>query len=162
MFSDGDIYITSIVDKHEYTIKLSEFTLDNLPDSLVDSGVIVCDVTLFVKKKEEEEIGINFLMSICYTLYNFIINNNVVLYYYCSNEYLNNRHCVKQNIPPQRYRHNLFSSIFKRYVKPNSLIEYHRFFIDSSNEEHYLVLISKPENKHIIDIIGHELDNFEK
>lgn len=126
----------------QFLINFKEF------ESQEDFSISVIDVSLILVEAKEQAIGMKDLIAISRIIRDFLNENKVVLYYYCDHSsddiFISERHV---DMPPQKFRSNLFSSIFNfidvsYFVKDQIIIG-----DEDSNDAHYISLITKEEDK---------------
>ncbi|ARN77948.1 hypothetical protein BST97_08025 [Nonlabens spongiae] len=132
----------------QYLIKLSLF------ESGLDFDIPVMDVSITLVEKAEKVVSLSDLINICYLIKDYLMDNRVVLYYYCDHGgddiFISERNSFRS---PQNYRSNLFERLFdfldtENYVRDQIIIG-----DEDSNDAHFISLISREEDKsHLTDI----------
>lgn len=108
----------------EYRIILSPFNLEVIPDEvrvLLGSDMEIADVTLErVKGNNPTDIGI--LLKISNVIGEvFSDNENLILYFYCDDMHDILRR--DKELTPQKFRSNLFSRMFDKYISSNGITD---------------------------------------
>lgn len=91
----------------------------------------------------------------------YLVNNNVVLYYYCDISPLYIRNTRQITMSTQEYRSILFSKVFER-SNPGNYREKTVRISDPENGDHFTTLIFHEENQNIIEEIEEDLKSLEK
>lgn len=132
----------------QYLIQLTTF------ESGVDFDIPVIDVSIALVQQNEKVVSLGDLISICRIIKDYLIENKVVLYYYCDRSshdiFISKKNNSKS---PQKFRSNLFESLFDfldttGYIKDQIIIG-----DEDSPDAHFISLISRTEDKsHLTDI----------
>lgn len=138
------VSITSESDD-EYRIILSPFNLDVIPDKvreLLADNIEIADITLD-RIKGESPTNIDILLKISNVIGEvFDDNENLILYFYCDD-----MHDVSRRdkiLSPQKFRSDLFSRMFDRYIISNGITNIINTPIEIKADRHiYIHLISR-------------------
>jgi len=90
----------------------------------------------------------------------YLDENDVILYSYCDNKEIN-RSINNQKLFPQHYRSLLFATLFHKYNTFNHINEV-IVIADPDYGHHYIHLISRSENRGLLDSLTSALINFGK
>lgn len=141
---------------HKYLIKLSSFNADYIPDSI---DIEIVDIVLELVEHSDQINNISTLSKIGRILLNFLEENDVILYFYCSKDDIYKN---KPDISAQEYRSILFSKIFERTTKTLRDYENLKVTIKGHNDHHYIHLIAKSKYKHHLENISDQLKSMNK
>lgn len=141
MIADTVIPYTSIAGS-QYLIQLKNFESDD------DFGIDVIDVSITLVLEKEKVVSLRDLIIITRMIKDYLIDNKVVLYYYCDHSrddiFISKRNIEKT---PQEYRSNLFESLFD-FMETDGFIKDQIIIGDqNSPDAHFISLISKEEDK---------------
>lgn len=118
---DFSVSITSSID-NEYRIILSPFNLNVIPDKvreLLGNEIEIADITL-ERVKGNTPTNIDILLKISNVIGDiFNDNENLILYFYCDDMHDITRR--DKILSPQKFRSELFSRMFDRYVLSNGI-----------------------------------------
>ncbi|NDW10117.1 hypothetical protein [Dysgonomonas sp. 520] len=137
---------------HKYIIHLSEQSLDifGIPQK---EDVCIYNITLALKNGVTKTNNVSTLNRIAKIILDFIDNNNVILYFYCSpsDDIIFN---TKKAISPQAYRSRLFTTLFNRISKTGKKDYRHfRFVIETDEDDLYNHFICEKKDIHVIENI---------
>lgn len=129
----------------EYRIILSPFNLDVIPcevQELLGDDIEIADVTLDrVKGDNPTDIGVLLKISkVIGEIFND--NENLILYFYCDDIH----DILRRNkgITPQKFRSNLFSRMFDKYMLSNGITNIINTPIEIKADRHiYIHMISR-------------------
>lgn len=138
-----------------YKLLFFEFKLNSLP---IEIKIPTVDITL-ESSNNKLQPTINNLISIAETIKAFLLENDVILYYYCDRSPITYR--KNRIISPQAYRSQLFHTLFLRLESPN-IIKEATIISDSDNENHYITIISTLKNMGELNRISQELQKLQK
>lgn len=138
-----------------YKLLFFEFKLNSLP---IEIKIPIVDITL-ESSNNKLQPTINNLISIAETIKAFLLENDVILYYYCDRSPITYR--KNRIISPQAYRSQLFHTLFLRLESPN-IIKEATIISDSDNENHYITIISTLKNMGELNRISQELQKLQK
>lgn len=138
-------------------IRIEEF--QNLPDVLTErlGEIKILDITL-ERVSGEGYFNLGILSKISTFIAGVLLDNdNAILYFYCDDV-----HDVKRRdmtISPQKFRNDLFSVMFKRYVQANPT----KSIVDTTITAHadrdiYIHLIAKRKHNKQVDIIRENIE----
>jgi len=157
MVYDQEIPYTS-EDNVNYLIRFSAFPADKLPEGINLPVVdIVIETDADFKVISNSRASLSKMVNI---ILDYADKNNVVLYCYCSDKAIKKSKNNEEQTN-QQFRSNLFSAMFKMNKSEkflNKVVVIH----DLNAGHHYLHLITKVENKHVIDEISIQLSKLDK
>ena len=125
---------------HQYLLKFTD--CENLP---IELDMKVVDISLSSDSEMATINNIGTLNKITTIILNFLYENDVVLYYYCSKDVIIQRK-NRGNLSPQQYRSKLFSALFDKIAKKHTgkkFINKPVVLRDKSEGDHYLHFIAK-------------------
>ena len=131
-------------DGHQYLFRFEDCE-NLLMDIDIKLGVKMVDISLTSESELATINNINTLNRISTIIFNFLDENDVVLYYYCSKEPIYQRKNRKK-IPPQQYRSELFLALFNKVIKKHqekTFINKPVILRDISEGDHYLHFIAE-------------------
>lgn len=140
-------YLT--VEGYEYLITFTEFNKDNLPKEF---SLAIVDITIIAKNEMEKTNNGKTLLEFCSLINDYLNDNDVVLYFYCSNDPIFKSY-KRQNISNAKYRSQLFCKMFEKQNLNDSFICENIIIKDSINGNHNIHLISKIHNEKEIKLI---------
>ncbi len=132
-------YISSVQSK--FLINFKEVNYEGI------SSIPIVDVSIVLVESKNKILPLKDLISICRLIKEYLINNQVVLYYYCDTNSDNIKISVRnKELEPQEFRHKLFNSLYRLFsntgiVKDEIIIE------DPANNTHFISLITKTIDK---------------
>ena len=142
----------------EYLIKFTTFSQDHLPETFI---LPIVDITIEIMEQPNQINNGKTLFQFSSTIQQFLDNNNVVLYFYCSNDPIA-KNKTRQNISDAQYRSNLFCKMFEKQNIDNNFTCENIIINDPNNGDHHIHLISRLENEiEIKKIINDGLPYFE-
>ena len=131
----------------EYRIILSPFNLDIIPyevQELLGDDIEIVDVTLErVKGINPTDIGILLKIS---NIIGEILNDNgnLILYFYCDDMHNISRR-ENRGVSPQKFRSDLFSRMFDKYILSNGITNMINTPIEIKADSRYHQLSAQPE-----------------
>lgn len=141
---DISVSINSKLD-HEYRIILSPFNLSVIPyevRELLGDDIEIADVTL-ERVEGDNPTDIGMLLKISNVIGEvFNDNENLILYFYCDDIH----DVLRRNkgLTPQKFRSNLFSRMFDKYILSNGITNMINTPIEIKADRHiYIHLISR-------------------
>lgn len=148
-------FILNFEDGNSFDLHFSEISIDTLP---IKSNLPIIDISLKANNANLQTSAKD-LFKIADNVKEYLLERNVILYYYCDTKPITNN--FRQNISPQQFRFQLFSDLFERknldvFAKENIII------MDAGKEFHYICLISRKENNKEIELIANELQKLQK
>ena len=151
-------------DGHQYLLRFEYF--ENLPMNIdKELGVKVVDISLVSESEIATINNIGTLNLISTAVFNFLDENDVVLYYYCSKDAIYQRKNRKK-IPPQQYRSKLFLALFDKIIEKYKRMDYINKPIiipDISYGDHYIHFIAKSKHSDKLDNLADYMNKeFEK
>lgn len=133
---------------NEYLIKFEEFRdFDKFDLPIVDVSLVFISGLL-------ESNSLGDLFNISEIILDYILNSDVILYYYCDHQDLKRR---DESISPQKYRSDLFNSLFDRKSLPD-LVKSEIIIEDKDNGDHYISLIGVEKNHETLLKVIEELE----
>lgn len=143
---------------HQYLLKLSD--CKNLP---IDSGIEIVDIALVAVSNVDIINNAGTLSKISLILFNFLDENDVILYFYCAKEPIKLR-TTRRNMSNQEYRSYLFSSMFKRTTAScnGKFIDKPVILRDESYGDHYIHIIAKSQHIQIMDKLYNAVCSLQK
>lgn len=133
----------------EYLLKFTEFNAENLP---IEIDIPIIDVTIEAIAEMNSYNNPGTLFSIANHINDYLAQNNVILYCYCSHEEIL-KNPKKTDWSNQKFRSLLFEMMFSR----NSNSDIHineKIIIEDPNGDHYIHLISKAGNEEYFNVIS--------
>nr|DAS63655.1 MAG TPA: hypothetical protein [Caudoviricetes sp.] len=129
----------------EYRIILSPFNLDIIPlevREILGDSIEIADVTL-ERAKGDNPTDIGVLLKISNVIGEiFNDNENLILYFYCDDIHDILRR--DKRVTPQKFRSNLFSRMFEKYMLSNGITDIINTPIEIKADRHiYIHLISR-------------------
>ena len=151
-------------DGHQYLLRFEDF--ENPPmDIDAELGVKVVDISLVSESEVATINNIGTLNIISTTIFNFLDENDVVLYYYCSKDTIYQR-TNRKKIPPQQYRSKLFLTLFNKIIKKYQERDYINKPIIIPDElygDHYIHFIAESKHSDKLDkLADYMTKEFEK
>ena len=146
------------VEGFEYLIKFTEFNKAYLPDSF---ALPIVDITIETIATLNQINNGKTLFNFSSTIQDFLDENNIILYFYCSHDpIVKNKN--RQHISDAQFRSDLFCKMFEKQNLDNNFFCENIIIKDLNNGDHHIHLISKIENEdEIITIIKDGLPFFE-
>jgi hypothetical protein len=97
-------------------------------------------------KSDATALELSDLKKITNTIFDYISNNDVAVYYYCDRKCIPNRRSKKNELElPQKYRSLLFGKLFESCDKRSDLVKHDIEIKDPNEDLHLISLISKKE-----------------
>ena len=152
-------------DGHQYLLRFEDF--ENLPVNIdAELGVKVVDISLISESEVATINNIGTLNLISTVVFNFLDENDVVLYYYCSKDAIYQRKNRKE-IPPQQYRSKLFLTLFdkivEKYQRGDDYINKPIIIPDEIYGDHYIHFVAESKHSDKLDKFADYLNKeFEK
>lgn len=125
-------------------------------ESGIDFGIPIIDVSLVLVESITVNISISELFSISELVFEYLNNNDVVLYYYCDITEIK-RSYKNKNMLPQEFRNILFTKLFEKKRADNMLKNDIVIHNEKNNDIHYISLISSNINKKKMTEISNEV-----
>lgn len=143
---------------HQYLLKLTD--CKNLP---IESTIDIVDIALISVTNVDIINNAGTLNKIAVILSNFLDDNDVVLYFYCSKDPIKLRKNRKE-VSYQEYRSSLFSSMFNRTAKRSKMTYINKLVVlkDNIYGDHYIHLIAKTNFSNMIDELESHLNSLMK
>ena len=147
-------------DGHQYLLRFGNF--ESLP---IELDIKVVDISLISESEVATINNIRTLNQISTTVFDFLDKNDVILYYYCSDDPIFQRK-NREEIPPQQYRSKLFLTLFNKIIrnhKEKSLVNKSIVLRDKSEGDHYIHLIAESKYSDKMDkLVNYMNEAFEK
>ena len=140
-------YLT--VEGHEYLIRFTEFNKDYLPKEF---SLPIVDVTIVANSDMGKINNGKTLLEFSSLINDYLDKNNIVLYFYCSNDPIL-KSPKRENISNAQYRSDLFCKMFEKQNLNDSFICENILIEDLINGNHHIHLISKIQNEGEIKLI---------
>ena len=140
-------YIT--VEGYEYLIKFTEFNKNYLPEEF---SLPIIDITIVANGEMDNINNGKTLFEFSSLINDYLDNNDIILYFYCSNDSIIKSH-KRKDISNAQYRSDLFCKMFEKKNLDDSFICENIIIEDSINGNHHIHLISKIQNEKEIKII---------
>lgn len=138
---------------NEYIIRFSEFVREYIPEN-ISVPVVSLDLVLVKYEKQNGRAFMNYLAQyVC----DYIINNNVIIYYYCDKSDINMR--TSRNKSPQEFRHELFNKLYET-IQNDSTIRETLIIPDKMYGDHYISLITTMQNKADLECLSSHFEQF--
>lgn len=143
---------------HLYLLELNSWK--DLP---VQSDIEVIDLALVTNDKISIINNPGTLNKIASILFDFLEENDVILYFYCSKSSIN-KSIKKENISNQQYRSILFSRMYDRVSTnyPSKYIHKPIILEDPEDGDHYIHLIAKKRHDDKLEAFEKEFDALRK
>ena len=143
---------------HQYLLRLTDCR--NLP---IESTIVIIDIALISMSKIDVINNAGTLNRIASILFNFLEENDVILYFYCSKDPIKKRY-NRDEMSYQQYRSSLFTSMFERITRYHKGEFVNRSIIlkDTVYGDHYIHLISKKKYFNKLDKLEAEINRFNK
>ncbi|GEM54114.1 hypothetical protein B0A58_00740 [Flavobacterium branchiophilum NBRC 15030 = ATCC 35035] len=124
-------------------------------------GIPLIDVSIVLMSLNIESNSFKTLHKFIKIILDYLLNNDVIIYYYCDVVPVKTRKNRKIKLTPQEFRFKLFSTMF---TKRNSEEFYLQEIILNDYEEnnHYISLISKIINKEKVELIKSDIEKMNK
>lgn len=145
-------------DGHQYLLKLTD--CKNIP---IDSTIEIVDIALISMSKIEIINNAGTLNRIASILFNFLDENDVILYFYCSKDPIKQRD-TRGKMSYQQYRSFLFTSMFDRTTRHHKgeFINKSIILKDMIYGDHYIHLVAQSKHSDKLDKLEGELNTFNK
>ena len=101
-------FILNFEDGNSFDLHFSEISIDTLP---IKSNLPIIDISLKANNANLQTSAKD-LFKIADNVKEYLLERNVILYYYCDTKPITNN--FRQNISPQHFRFQLFSDLFER------------------------------------------------
>ncbi|KUJ59961.1 hypothetical protein AR687_20275 [Flavobacteriaceae bacterium CRH] len=137
------------VEGFQYLIKFTQFSKKHLPETFT---LPIVDITIEAMESPRQTNNGKTLFHFSSTIQKFIDENNIVLYFYCSNDPIT-KNKKRQDISDAQFRSNLFCKMFEKQNLDNNFICENIIIRDPNNGDHHIHLISRLENETEIKII---------
>lgn len=145
-------------DGHQYLLKLTD--CKNLP---IKSSIEIVDIVLRSASKIDIINNAGTLNRIASILFNFLDENDVILYFYCSKDPIKKRN-TRDEMSYQQYRSSLFTSMFDRTTRHHKgeFINKPIILKDMVYGDHYIHLIAHSKHSDKLDELKGELNTLNK
>ena len=124
-------------------------------------GIALVDVSIVLMSSNIESNSYKTLSNFIEIIFDYLIENDVIVYYYCDVVPVKIRKNRNIKLSPQEFRFKLFSTMF---FKRNSLEFYLQeiTLTDVEENNHYTSLISKISNKDKVELIKSDIEKLNK
>jgi hypothetical protein len=124
-------------------------------------GIAIVDVSIVLMSSNIESNSYKTLNNFIEIIFDYLIKNDVIVYYYCDVVPVKIRKNRDIKLSPQEFRFKLFSTMF---VKRNSLEFYLQeiTLTDAEENNHYTSLISKISNKDKVELVKSDIEKLNK
>lgn len=145
-------------DGHQFLLKLTDCR--NLP---IESEIEIVDITLIDVARTNITNNAGTLNRIASILFNFLDENDVILYFYCSKDPIK-KSKNRADMSYQQYRHSLFCAMFSRITRhsTNCFVDKSIILKDNVYGDHYIHLMSKIEYLEMLDKLENHINEFNK
>lgn len=143
---------------HQYLLKLTE--CKNLP---IEIDIKIVDIALVPVSKPDTINNAGTLNKIASILFNFLEENDVILYFYCSKDPIQQRES-REPMSYQKYRSFLFTCMYNKTSKDHNDEFIHKqiVLLDQVYGDHYVHLITKSKYTQKINDLETSLNEFNK
>lgn len=132
------------IEGNEYLIKFEIFPSEQLP-IMVNLPVISLTLVQVTSKGKNSRRFFNFLAQY---IADYVIEFNVILYYYCDQAEIDMR--GSRDYTPQKYRHEVFEFAYNT-IPSGTLARLPIIIKDEAFGDHYMTLVSSKENEEILN-----------
>ncbi|MFV8343055.1 hypothetical protein [Flavobacterium sp. XS2P39] len=141
---------------YQYLVSFREVTThqNNYDIALVDVSIVLMSLNI-------ESNSYKTLNKFIGIIFDYLLNNDIIIYYYCDVVPIKIRKNRNIKFSPQEFRFKMFSTMFS---KRNSQEFYFQEIILTDHEEnnHYTSLISKISNREKIDLVKSDIEKLNK
>ena len=141
---------------YEYLIKFTLF-----PQKDFEYEIDIIDISLILMSQTIENNSLKTLAYFTNIIDAYLIENDVILYYYCDTLEIKMRENRKEKLLPQEYRSLLFSSMFNKRNFENYILKAIKIS-DEINGDHFISLISHINNIQKIEKIESDIQRLDK
>ncbi|WP_134344182.1 hypothetical protein [Flavobacterium psychrophilum] len=126
-----------------------------------DYGIALVDVSIVLMSSNIESNSYKTLNNFIGIIFDYLIKNDVIVYYYCDVVPIKIRTNRNIKLSPQEFRFKLFSTMF---IKRNSQEFYLQeiTLTDTEENNHYTSLISKISNKEKVELVKSDIEKLNK
>lgn len=139
---------------NKYLVEFSTFKKAAIP---VNVSLPIINLSL-VQVEMVKQNSPSFLKYLAQYVCDYINTFDVILYYYCDNSEISMR--KTRNITPQKYRHELFSTLYDT-IHNESIIREIIIIKDDSIGDHYISLITSEKHQSELETLTAEFEDFE-
>lgn len=145
-------------DGHQYLLKLTD--CKNLP---IETTIEIVDIALISMSKIDIVNNAGNLNRIASILFNFLEENDVILYFYCSKDPIKKKNARNQ-MSYQHYRSSLFTSMFDRTNRnlKGDFINKSIILKDTIYGDHYIHLIAQSKHSDKLEELEGKLNTLKK
>ena len=145
-------------DGHQFLLRLTDCS--NLP---IELEIEIVDIALIDTAHSNTTNNAGTLNKIAAILFNFLDENDVILYFYCSKDPIKKRK-NREDMSYQQYRSYLFCSMFDRITRccKDSYVNKSIILKDNIYGDHYIHLMSKNKYSGMLDKLETKLNDFNK
>ncbi|HAT81658.1 MAG TPA: hypothetical protein DCS17_09950 [Flavobacterium sp.] len=152
-----DQEITFTTDEgYEYLIRFTEFPQDNF-----EYNIHIMDVSLILMSDGVEKNSTKTLLFFSKCINEYLLKNDVILYYYCDTAEIQMRSNRNKKMLPQEFRSKLFSAMFDQKNFEYYILKAIKVS-DPTNGDHYVSLISHIKNTRTIEQIEQDILKYNK
>jgi hypothetical protein len=138
---------------NKYLVEFSAFDKTAIP---VNVNLPIINLSL-VQVEAVKQNSPSFLKYLAQYVCDFINTFDVILYYYCDTTDITMR--KSRNSTPQKYRHELFSTLYDT-IHSESIIREIIVIKDDSVGDHYISLITTEKNRKELETLTTEFEDF--
>ena len=138
---------------NKYLVEFSAFNQNAIP---VNVNLPIINLSL-VQVEAVKQNSPSFLKYLAQYVCDYINTFDVILYYYCDTTDITMRRSRKST--PQKYRHELFSTLYDT-IHNESIIREIIIIKDDSVGDHYISLITSEKNRKELETLTAELEDF--
>ena len=138
---------------NKYLVEFSAFHKNIIPGNI---DVPIINLSL-VEVEMVKQNSPTFLKYLAQYVCDYINTFDVILYYYCDTADITMR--KSRNSTPQKYRHELFSTLYDT-IHNESIIREIIIIKDDSIGDHYISLITSEKNRSELETLTAEFEDF--
>lgn len=137
---------------YQYLVSFREVTANQN-----DYNIPLVDVSIILMSSNIESNSFKTLNKFIEIIFNYLQENDVIIYYYCDVVPIKIRKNRKIKLSPQEFRFKLFSTLFSK-IKSDEFYLQEIISIDKTQNNHYTSLISKIANKNKIEAVKSDIE----
>lgn len=138
---------------NKYLVEFSAFNQNAIP---VNVKLPIINLSL-VQVEAVKQNSPTFLKYLAQYVCDYINSFDVILYFYCDTSEITMR--KSRNSTPQKYRHELFSTLYDT-IPNESVIREIIVIKDDSVGDHYISLITSEKNRKELEVLTAEFEDF--
>lgn len=138
---------------NKYLVEFSAFNQNAIP---INVKLPIINLSL-VQVEAVKQNSPTFLKYLAQYVCDYINRFDVILYFYCDTSEITMR--KSRNSTPQKYRHELFSTLYDT-IPNESVIREIIVIKDDSVGDHYISLITSEKNKKELEVLTAEFEDF--